>query len=173
MTWDRARSNLVRHGPTSSDTPNHSVSVDRRGFRGVRLPLFLCGGSERLITVAAGLMGCAGLYWLWDEYINPARDRRTEANVPTCRRSCLTSLPCRNHRPSLTTPLLTTLLLTQVLLTRLRAGRLGGHAIPISTESGSAATCGSVGRGMVRRDSAEAARRLSVTARYLPSARSS
>jgi len=23
------------------------------------------------ITVAAGLMGCAGLYWLWDEYINP------------------------------------------------------------------------------------------------------
>ena len=22
------------------------------------------------ITVAAGLMGCAGLYWLWDEYIN-------------------------------------------------------------------------------------------------------
>ena len=94
-----------------------------------------------------------------------ARDRRTEANAPTCRRSCLTSLPCRNHRPSLTTPLLTTLLLTQVLLTRLRAGRLGGYAIPISTESGSAATCASVGRGMVRRDSAEAAQRLSVTAR--------
>jgi hypothetical protein len=22
------------------------------------------------IIVAAGLMGCAGLYWLWDEYIN-------------------------------------------------------------------------------------------------------
>ena len=68
---------------------------------------------------------------------------------------------------------ITTVVPTQVLLTRLRAGRLGGYAIPISTESGSAATCASVGRGMVRRDSAEAAQRLSVTARYLPSARGS
>jgi len=32
----------------SHDTLNHSVRVDRRGLRGVRLPLFLCGGSERL-----------------------------------------------------------------------------------------------------------------------------
>ena len=32
------------------------------------------------ITVAAGLMGCAGIYWLWDEYINAGRprDRTTE-----------------------------------------------------------------------------------------------
>ncbi len=49
LTCDRSRSNLARHErATSSDTPNHCVSVDRRGFRGVRLPLFLCGGSERL-----------------------------------------------------------------------------------------------------------------------------
>jgi hypothetical protein len=32
------------------------------------------------ITLAAGVMGCAGLYWPWDEYINAGRprDRTTE-----------------------------------------------------------------------------------------------
>ena len=58
LTCDRVRSNLARHErATSSDTPNHSVSVDRRGFRGVRLPLFLCGGSARLDHCGGGLNG--------------------------------------------------------------------------------------------------------------------
>ena len=58
LTWDRARSNLTCHErATSSDTPNHSVSVDRRGFRGVRLSLFLCGGSDRLDDCGGGLDG--------------------------------------------------------------------------------------------------------------------
>ena len=38
------------------------------------------------ITVAAGLMGCAGLYWLWDEYINPAPETgRLKTDAPASR----------------------------------------------------------------------------------------
>jgi len=33
----------------------------------------------RGMTVAAGIVGAAGLYWLWDEYINVAGNRRIDA----------------------------------------------------------------------------------------------
>src|SRR4029077_8795106 len=54
LTWERARSNLAHGRAPSRDTLNHSVSVDRRGLRGVRLPLFLCGGSDRLDDCGGG-----------------------------------------------------------------------------------------------------------------------
>jgi hypothetical protein len=100
LTCVRARSMARHERATSSDTPNHSVSVDRRGFRGVRLPLFLCGGSERLDYCGGRFNGlCRTILALGRVHQPGSETGQLNANAPTCRRSCLTSLPCRNHRP--------------------------------------------------------------------------
>jgi hypothetical protein len=51
LTWERARSNSAQGRAPSHDTLNHSVSVDGRGLRGVRLPLFLCGAAMQNILI--------------------------------------------------------------------------------------------------------------------------
>jgi hypothetical protein len=73
LTWDRARSNWRAMGLRRAIHLIIALALTVVGSAEFVYLYFFAEAPRGWITVAAGLMGCAGLYWLWDEYINAPR----------------------------------------------------------------------------------------------------